>query len=362
MPPPSRTQLVMVELAAASAVIGVVLEGPWVAVGVSLAAVLLVVAVVPVRRRRADQVVRSRWGMRRRRRQLRGAGIASLVGGDYEVVTVPRGSGGVSAGAIRGGDTWSVPLALPLVGVLNDDPPIPLESLATLLKVEDVPLSNVRVVTVLTSAPAAPPAPDAAPAPPVSTLASRYLVLSLDTAYAARVIAERGGGAAVEQIMRRCVLRAESVLKGAGVAIRRMPAEEVARHSTYALGPAAAGPDGTVPPVAERPDHVALSGAASMTFEVTGEGALERLDRLAAGLRVPFVATTVALQPGPPPHRTPRVRVLVRFSGPPDVVRAAAEQLRQQTRGQGPTLHRVDGEQVPELRATTLLGLPAGRG
>jgi type VII secretion protein EccE len=356
MPRSVLTQLVLLQIAAAGVVVGLAFEGPWLAAGVVVAVVALAL-LVPVRRRSLYLVVRSWWAMRSRRRRTRGEGIASLVGGTYQVVTVPRGSGGVSVGAIRDGTTWTVPLSLPLLDVFNDDPPIPVEGLARLLTIEDVPLSSVRVVTLLSpSAPgaAAPPGASA----PLSRLATRFLVLTLDTAYAADVIAARGGSAAIEQILRRCVLRAEEVLNGAGVALRRLQAGSVELHSASSLGPVQA-PDGTYPPALERPDHVLMAGSTSMTFALTGKDAMTQVEQLAGSLAVPIVATSVAVQPGPAPQRTPTLRLLVRLSGPAQVVREGASRLEAAARQRGLGVHRLLGDQVPELRATTLLGVPA---
>lgn len=356
MPRPTRTQLVLLEIAAAALVVGLAREGAWLLAGAGVAAVCLVL-LAPWRRRSVYLVLRSWAGMRGRRRRVRGAGLASLSEGDLEVVTVPRGSGGVSVGAIRAATTWSVPLSLPLLDVFNDDPSIPLDGLAQLLTVEDVPLSNVRVVCLVS--PAAAGGADPPGGVPLPRLTSRFLVLSLDTAYAADVIAARGGSAAVEQVLRRCVLRAEEVLNGAGVAIKRLPAPLVELHNASSLGPVTA-PDGSVPPAVERSDHVVIAGSTSMTFSVTGADALARLDQVAASLAAPIVATCISLQPGPPPHRKPDVQLLVRLSGPGETVREAARALEGVARSAGLTLHRLVGDQAPLLRATTLLGMPAG--
>ncbi|WP_139980707.1 type VII secretion protein EccE [Nocardioides litoris] len=351
-------QLVLLEVAVAGVLVGLAEEGLWLPVGVAVAVVCLVL-LLPWRRRSLYRSLRSSLGMRARRRALRGSGIASLVGGTYEVVTVPRGSGGVSVGAVRDAATWTVALGLPLQDVFNEDPPVPVDGLVRLLTVEDVPLSSVRVVTLLS-----PPTPGGGQAPglrgPVSRLVTRFMVLTLDTRYAAEVISRRGGSAAVQQVLRRCVLRAEEVMNGAGVVVRRLPASSVEMHNAGSLGPLPPGPDGQVPPAREHADHVAVGGSASMTFALRGSEAVAHVDHLAASLAAPVVATTVAVQPGPPPHRVPVTRVLVRVTGPEPVVRDAARALEGMARERGLSMDRLTGEQVPELRATMLLGVPAG--
>ena len=68
-------------------------------------------------------------------------------------MTVPSAGRGPEVGAIRDVTTWSVPLALPLTDLFNDDVPIDLDRVATLLTVEDVPLASVRLVTVTAPVP-----------------------------------------------------------------------------------------------------------------------------------------------------------------------------------------------------------------
>ncbi|KRF14204.1 type VII secretion protein EccE [Nocardioides sp. Soil796] len=351
----SRPRLVLLEIAAAAALVAVAFKGIWMPAGGVVAVVAAALALVSVRRRGLHQVVRSWLAMRSRRSRLRGQGIASLTGDSYEVVSVPTAGGGVPVGAIRDATTWSVPLALPLAGVFNDDAPIPLERLATLLTVEDVPLSSVRLVTMTAPATAGNPAGPVAPAP---RLAMRHLVLTLDTVYAADVIAQRGGHAAIHQILRRCVLRAEEVLASAGVEVRRLTEKVVAMDSASCLGPVPMSPDGTLPSATESLNDVRLEGSMSMTFAVSGDDAVTKLDQLAAVLPVPIVATSAVLQPGPL-HRHPTLLLLLRLSGPTEVVQGAVDHLDSVSRDLGLRINRVLGEQVPLLKATTLLGVSA---
>lgn len=358
MPLPSRPQLVLLEIAAGAALVAVAFRSFWFPIGIGVAAVCAVLALVPVRRRGLYRVVQSWLGMRSRRSTLRGHGVASMSEGGSWVVTVPSAGRGAAVGAIRDATTWSVPLDLPLTRVFNDDPPIDLDRVATLLTVEGVPLASVRLVTVTAPAPIAAGAPPG-PVAPSSRHATRHLVLTLDTAYAADVIAERGGEPAIHQILRRCVLRAEEVLAAAGVDVRRLPESAVAADSYHSLGPVARVPDEAMAPARETLGHVEILDWIAMTFAVTGTDALARLSELAESLPVPVVATSVVLQPGPV-RREAVMTVLVRLSGPADVVRAAEAPLVAASQHLGVRVDRVYGEQLPLLKATTLLGVAVG--
>lgn len=355
MPLPSRTQLVLAEIAAGAALTAFALRGVWSYVGGTVAAVALLLAVVPVGRRGLYGVVGSWFGMRSRRPSRRRA----AEGPGAWSVTVPSAGRGPEVGAIRDVTTWSVPLALPLTDLFNDDVPIDLDRVATLLTVEDVPLASVRLVTVTAPVRLAASAP-AGPVEPVARSAARYLVLSLDTSAAADVIAERGGSAAIHQILRRCVLRAEEVLTANGVKVVRLPETAVALESARCLNPGAATVDGGLGLARETLGDVRFPDGLAVTYSLEGDGVLDRLDRVAQSLPVPLVATSVVLEHGPR-REAPRCTVLLRLTGPPDVVRRGEEQLTAMTRALGVRADRVVGEQLPLLRATTLLGT-TGRG
>lgn len=353
----SRTQLVLLEIACAAALVAVAFRGVWLVAGCVVAAVCLLLA-VPMGGRPIHQVLRSWSGMKSRGSQLRsGHGVAALAGNDYEVVTVPAVGGGVPIGAIHHGATWSVPLSLPLNDMFNDEAPIPLERISTLLMVEDVPLSSVRLVTTIAPARVAPNAPPG-PVTAASRFATRHLVLTLDTLYAADAIASRGGRQAINQILRRCVLRAEEVLSSAGVEVRRLPQDLVAMDNANCLGPISPGPDGRLPGAKEDLGGVRLDTTVTKTFAVTGADAVSRLDELAAMLHTQVVATSIVLGPGMG-HRPPTMSLLVRVSGTADVVAGAERHLVAAGRGMGLRVMGVPGEQAPMLRATTLLGVPA---
>ena len=63
---------------------------------------------------------------------------------------MPGGGRGEPIGVVRCGTTWSLPLALGLDSLFNDDAAVPVHLLRDLLRVEDVPLSSVRLFTLVT--------------------------------------------------------------------------------------------------------------------------------------------------------------------------------------------------------------------
>lgn len=356
MPLVSRPQLVLLEIACAAALIAVAFQGAWLVAG-SVACLLCLLLALPVRGRPLRLVLQSWMSMKSRRADLRsGHGVASLAGGDYDVVSVPAVGGGVPIGAIRDGSTWSVPLSLPLNDMFNNDAPIPLERVSSLLMVEDVPLTSVRLVTTIAPARVPPQAPPG-PAAPSSRFATRHLVLTLDTLYAADAIAARGGQPAINQILRRCVLRAEEVLTSAGVEVRRLPQDVVSMDNANCLGPMSPGPDGRLPTATENLGVVRMDTTVAKTFAITGPDAVTRLDQLAAMLRTQMVATSVVLGPGSG-HQPPTMSLLLRVSGTADVVAGAERHLTSAGRTMGLRVLAVSGEQAPLLRATTLLGVP----
>src|SRR5579875_1879272 len=90
MPRVTVAQLVLVELALAAGAAGYVARHAWTIAGAVAGLVLLVLALVPVRRRWAYQLVLSYLALVCRRRSVRGPGLQSLLGG-YQVTTVPAG-------------------------------------------------------------------------------------------------------------------------------------------------------------------------------------------------------------------------------------------------------------------------------
>ncbi|GAA1943514.1 hypothetical protein GCM10009797_40750 [Nocardioides hwasunensis] len=347
----------LLEIAIAAGLVAWVFGGAWLPVGAATSAVCAVLALVTVHGRPLYGVIRSWFGMRLRR--PRGRREAARPGDQFRVVTVPSAGRGAAVGVIQGETTWSVPLEMPLSSVLNDDAPIDLDRLAALLRIEGVPLANVRVVTVVW--PAMPAAeslvgPGARPA----QRASRHLVLTLDTAYAADVIVERGGTPAIHQILRRCVLRAEELLHVTGVEVRRLSERAVAAAAAGAVGRTVTGPDVSLFATGESMGQVELADGAAHTFAVTGSDVLLRLAELAQQVPAPVVATSVVLQ-SDDTGRTPTVTVLMRVSGPTEVVGNAVASLGATAALLGLRVAPVVGDQLPLLQATTLLGVPRER-
>jgi type VII secretion protein EccE len=361
VPQVTLAQLVLAELAGAAVLGGLEFRGGWLPVGMAGAALLALLAVVPVRRRWLYQLAGS-WGglvLRRRRTDRRG-GLSGLLGA-YQVESVPAGNHGAPVGVVRAGTTWSLPLVLGLDSVLNEDPPVPVRLLEELLQVEDVPLASVRLFTLLTPAQVPPHAPAGPSAPPVP-LAARYCLLTLDTGRAAEAIAARGGSrAAVHQILRRCAVHAEQVFGTAGVTVRRLDEAAVASLFASWLGPAA-------PPTGRRAEQtletwrdVRVAGTWSTVLAVTGEGPdlPDRVARLAAAAPSAVVATSLLLRRGP--RGAVEASMLMRLSSPDSAApEDGAGSLALLAQAYDLIVQRVDGEQGELLRATTPLGVGAG--
>jgi type VII secretion protein EccE len=357
MPRVTVAQLVLVELALAAGAAGYAARQAWLPAGLAAGVVLLALAVVPVRRRWAYQVVLSYVAMRRRRRAVRGPGLQTLLGG-YRVTTVPAGRQGSSFGAVTVGDTWTVPLEIALDRVLNDDHAVPVDQLVRLLRVEDVPLGSVRLITVLSPAAVASGAA-APPVPPPPRTAARYCLLTLDLATASAAVATRGGTqAAVAQILRRSALVAEQVLAANGLAVRRLDETAVTALFPVLFGPAEPGPGGSLPPTVEKWRAIRVAGTWSISYAVAAadEGVLDRLALVAPGLPASVVVTSLVLSPAP--RGGVNLLILLRVTGPgsgPDPELGA--ELERRAREVDIVVQRLDGEHGALLRATTPVGL-----
>ncbi len=362
MAQPTLAQLVLVELAAAAAAGGIALaggrRGAWFVAGVAVGALVLIPAIVPLRGRWLYQLAQSWAGLRLRRRRIAaGSGLAGLLG-DYRVESVAAGSRGGVIGVVRSGTTWSLPLALGLDSVFNDDVPVPLRLLTDLLRVEDVALSSVRLFTLVAPAQTSARAP-AGPGAPATPLAARYCLITLDSRRAADAIAARGGGTlAVHQILRRSAVHAEQVLATAGLTVHRLDENAVASLFATWMGPAATPTQGGDQPE-ESWTGVRVAGTWSTVFAVTGAGddVVDRVSRLAALAPTPVVGTSLVLQPVGPRGRieaTMLVRLSASASGPRADALSALGLLAQAF---DLDLKRVDGEQATLLRATTPLGV-----
>lgn len=354
MPLAALSRLVLLEVAAAAGLVAYAFRGPWVVVGSVVAVVCAALALVGVQGRPLHAVIGSWLGMRTRR--VGRGGRRREGGGEvFRVVTVPSAGRGAEVGAIQGERTWSVPLELPLGSVVNADAPIDLDRMATLLRVEGVPLANVRVVTVVWPAmPAAEGLVGSTPRP--VQRASRHLVLTLDTAHAADVIVERGGPPAIHQILRRCVLRAEEVLHASGVEVTRLSERAVAAAAAGAVGRTATGPDVSLLATGESMGRLDLADGAAHTFVVSGPDVLLRLGDLAQQVPAPVVATSVVLEHDEA-GRVPHLTVLLRVSGAPEVVANANDPLAAAAAAMGLRVSPVLGAQLPLFQATTLLGV-----
>ena len=350
-------QLVLLELAAAAAAGGLTKHGRWLIAGIAVAVVLFALAVVPLGGRWAYQLVQSYVALVRRRRAVRGPGLQSLLGG-YQVTTVPAGRQGTTFGAVAVGNTWTVPVEVALDRVLNDDAAVPVDQLATLLRVEDVPMASVRLVTVLS------PAPHGPATTRLPHVVARYVLVTLDLATASAAVAARGGSdAAVAQILRRCALRAEEVLSANGLTVRRLDETAVGALFAGLFGPSSVVGGGALPRTVETWRDIRVAGTWSMSFAVRGSGAdiADRVLALASTAPVPVAVTSLVLRrSGRGVGGSVTASLLLRVSGPghePD--RSIATVLADRARESGLTLQRLDGEQGAVLRATTPVGVGA---
>lgn len=359
MPQPVVSQLVLIEVAGAAVLGGYAINTWCYVTGAVVAAVLLIMALVPYRRRWLFQVLASRCGLlTRRSHDATRSGLAGLFG-DYTVEAVDGRRGGGSLGVVRSGTSWSLPLELSLDGVFNDDAAVPVGLLAGLLRIEDVALSSVRLFTLTTTAVTSAHAP-AGPAAPMTQFAARYCLLTLDTRRSAEAIAARGGSvASIHQIMRRSAVHAEQVLATAGLSVRRLDADAVAGLFGTWMGPAAPVPGRRGHSTSETWADVRVGGTWSTVFAVSGAGSdlVDRVNRLAAVAPTPVVATSLVLEPG---RRSAAVdaTLLMRMSAPDSIApRDAFDSLALLARAYDLVLQRVDGEQAHLLRATTPLGV-----
>lgn len=359
VPQPTPTQLVLLEVAGAAALGGYAINRVCFIAGVAIGVVVFAMALIPLRRRWLYQVAMSWLGLIRRRRVAsRRPGFAGLLG-DYQVESVPGGRRGGNIGVIRSSTTWCLPLVLGLEGVFNDDAAVPVDLLAGLLRIEDVPLSSVRLVTVTTPAHAVAGAPSG-PAAPMTQLAARYCLLTLDTRRAAATIEARGGTeGAIHQILRRFAVHTEQMLATAGVTVRRLDENAAAGLFATFMGPSSPPSGRRGRQTAETWEDVRVGGTWSTVFAVTGPGAdvTDRVLRLAAAAPTPVVTTSLVLQPT---ARSSKVQatMLVRISAPDSSPpQDAFRSLALLARAYDLVMQRLDGEQGQLLRATTPLGI-----
>lgn len=390
VPRPAFAQLLGVELAGAAVVGGLALGGAWSVAGIAVGAVVALLFLVPVRHRWLYAVAASWWRWTLRRRGT-APGLAGALG-SYRVESIPggrkgpaprapgtgavaapggsrgsgRGDGGgtdaATIGVVRTGDVWTVPLLLGLDDVLGADAGVPLATLAELLEVEDVPLAELRLLTVSTPARVPPQAPTA-PGPPVDQFAARYLLLAVDGRRAADALAARGGDRpAVEQVVRRCVVAAEQAMANVGVRVRRLDEGAVAGLFAAWMGPAAPTAGRRASQSVESWRDLRVAGTWSTSAVVSGPAAevVERAQRLAAAAPTPIVASALVLRPGRS-GRVPAATLVLRFSAPDTPAAAgAATAIGAAARGYGLSIRPFGGEQLPMLRLTSPVGSAVG--
>ena len=353
-------QLVLLEIAAGAIVAGIAGKHAWVVVGIAVGAPCALLAVVPIQRRWLYQVLGSRLRLSGRRRdQRRYPGLASLAG-PYDVVDVA--SGGSPIAVVRAGTTWALPLELRQDSVFNDDAPVPLAGLASLLSIEDVALASVRLLSFVTP-PTVPPGAPSGPAPVLAKTATRYCVLTLDSLRAAPALSARGGSdAAVAQILRRCAMRAEEVLGSSTLHVSTLDEGGVHRLLDNCLGPTTSTADRGSTPTNETPSGIRIGGTYSSSVAIGGSAgaAIRRLTEVLPYLPGRIAATTLVVTPGRR-ETAARSTLLVRISAPDDRnAQALPGALKERISEAGLAVQRLGGEQGVLLRASTPLGFSEG--
>ncbi len=357
-----RVQWVMLEGAAALAVLGSVSGIAGRCAAWAAAALLLVLAVVPVGGRWLYAVVLSAVGLTRRRRASGRWGGLEGVLGRYEVTSV-AGLGDTRIGAIRVGTAWTIALEVMTDDLFNGDAAVSVADLEAMLEIEDVPLAAVRLLTGI--APARPGVGASPAAPLLGRATARHCLLTVDTRLAAAALAARGGSqAAIEQVLRRCALRAEEVLRQSGVSVRALDAAALQRLVDGCLGPEARLQDPAAPPprTEEQWNAVLVGGTCSTTMAAVG-GVSQVCRALAEiGPYLPGALCASVLVVQRPPLQATTVSSYLRASSPAgDGVGGGALQaaLRAAASVVGLELISVGGDQAAAFGLTTPLGAPA---
>lgn len=266
-PRPGLATLLLLEVAVGLSALA------WVSVGMPRLAALvcaslaLVLGAVPVDGKWLYQVLSGRL-----RRWRRGADLATRIAhtgiaGEYQIVPVPTGTDATIA-AVRVGTSYTIALELAVDDLLTVDAPVPLADLESMLSIENVPMDSIRLMTVCTPQ----RAPNGVPVRAgTSRAATRYCLLTFDAQRGADALAARGGSqAAIEQILRRCALRARELLTHSDLTVRSLDDAALLALVRDCLGPAAIGPDVT-DRVLELPDGVWVGGTYSTTVACHGQ-------------------------------------------------------------------------------------------
>jgi hypothetical protein len=281
--------------------------------------------------------------------------------GPYEVVDVAT-SGGSSIAVVRSGTTWALPLELRQDSIFNDDAPVPLTGLTSLLTIEDVALASIRLLTFVTPPTVAPGAPSG-PTPVLAKTATRYCVLTLDSLRAAPALAARGGSdAAAAQILRRCAMRAEEVLGSASLRVSTLDEGGVHRLLDSCLGPATTVTGRGATATSETSSGIRIGGTYSSSVAVGGGAgaAMRRLAEILPYLPGRVAATALVVTPGRREGGA-QSALLVRVSAPDDQTSPAlAGELTRRIDKAGLPVQRLGGEQGVLLRASTPLGFSEG--
>lgn len=325
---------------------------------IGLGAVLVLVSVIRVQGRWLYQHLIAWRRLRRGARRMRvapadpaapaPAALFTLAGG-YSIETIP-GPRQSSLGAVSCGGTWTVGLEILSDDLLNDDLAVPLRDLPSLLSIEGVPLAHVRLLSF-----AAPAPTSASDEPELPRSAARVLLLCVDTRAAADALSARGGSmAALAQVLRRCVLRAEEMLATHGLATRPVDAPAMTRllDASLGLAPAAAG---AVQPQ-ERWAHVSLGEARSIALALGGdaERGLAVADELLGALPGSIAASALVVAPSTGgPVTTLVLRASTVPAGPVDI----AARVEGAARRSGLRVDTLRGRQRDALLLTVPLAV-----
>jgi len=335
MPKLTLAQCVLLETAAAFALSGLVLRGSAAVALAVPAAGLLALGAVPTRGRWCYQSLRSRIGLLTRSR--RGAAERILLD---EIVEVPAGKRGEPIAAIRSGSRWAIPVELALSDLFNDEPAIDVRRLGELLHVEDDSIAGVRLLTLTQ--------PSAAGADQLPSLTRCVCVLTIDAVRASAALAARGGTTtALNQVLHRCAQRAVEAINAMGFDARTFRESALGELRTSTLG-------AMDMPLSEQWDSLRAGATQMSTMLLAGEPnrVMAAVTATSADSDASLVVSCLAIERGP--------RGKLRAAAFTRVVAGITADMTRGVRADGVRRVPLGGEQVPALRATTLVPFLSG--
>ncbi|MFI7589856.1 type VII secretion protein EccE [Spongisporangium articulatum] len=401
-------RVVVLELAVAAVVVAGA-RGDWTAVLAVPLALLTVLLLVPAVGAWAR--TRVRYALARAPQPGAHDGVPELAGLQEVLPRLSISSIGLRGGSLLGvcadGAGWAAVLAVhDGAGLVHHGTParLPVEVLARLLRVDDIRLAAVQVVTQASDNPLGLPTDAGAVASyrmmnpgRVPGARQTWIVLRIDATTGASAINARGGGrTGAERALKRCVARASELLAAAEVTVVPLGAEAAASAIAHLSGLTGAAPEG-MRRSAEHWRNWEADGREHVSWRVRSwpvdDVPVARLVDAVAAVPAFSTATSITLEPvrstgadgspgpggpaglvgpGAPPASlgspvpvAPAVKVqaLVRLTGLPgepldqEGPNAPAARLTERLAAEGFGLTRLDGRHRPAL----LAGLPLAR-